>query len=638
MHKNLLFKSKFLFIIGLSILCLNASGQENRSFDGYGNNMQHPDWGAVGTNQLQIVTNGFADGVSEPGGIARPNPRIISNAVFSQVGLLPDDQELSDYAWVWGQFIDHNITLVADDPNEPVDIAVPAGDPFFDPTNTGAVVIGMHRSAYDPASGTSPANPRAFPTGITSFIDASGIYGSNETRANWLRTFESGKLRMSSGNFLPYNTTTGEYEAAVDPTAPEMAMPFPFVTKWFVSGDVRANENPLLTSFHTLFTREHNRLCDQLAAQNPSWTDEQLYQHARKIVGGLIQSIAYNEWLPTMGVELEPYAGYDPSVNPGIMNVFSAAAYRYGHSVINSSIVRMDNDGNIIPQGNILLRDAFFNPTVIVESGGLDPLLKGMTAQMEQNLDCKMVDDLRNFLFGPPGAGGLDLAAININRGRERGLPDYNTARTDFGLPPVESFMTLTSNPWFNQILESVYGDINNIDPWVGFLAEDHMANTLFGETMMTIMKRQFTALRNGDRFYYENDAGLSQEEIDAIKNTHFKDVILRNTNVTNIQDNVFLMELPSAVAHIEHIPFELTVYPNPVSNNLFVKAAAIQPGKGILQISDILGHVVQEKTAQFSEGVNTFEFDMDGRFPAGLYNVTLTMENQVGHQKFFKE
>ena len=150
-------------------------GQENRTYNGSNNNIQSPHFGAVGTNQLQLASNGYSDSIAELGGVDRPNPRFISNVIFNQDGLVPDIMELSDYAWVWGQFIDHDITLVVDDPNETADIAVPEGDPYFDPNNTGTAVIGMHRSAYDPNSGISSSNPRAFPNGISSFIDASVV-------------------------------------------------------------------------------------------------------------------------------------------------------------------------------------------------------------------------------------------------------------------------------------------------------------------------------------------------------------------------------------------------------------------------------------------------------------------------------
>ena len=129
-----------------------------------------------------------------------------------------------------------------------------------------------------------------------------------------------------------------------------------------------------------------------------------------------------------------------------------------------------------------------------------------MGTQVQQELDCKVIDDVRNFLFGIPGAGGLDLASINIARGRERGLPDYNTIRSDFGLPKVSSFVDICEDNEVNQLLEELYESVDNVDPWVGLLAEDHMSNTIFGETVMNIVEKQFRALRDGDRFYFEND------------------------------------------------------------------------------------------------------------------------------------
>ena len=641
MKKILQLNLKVLFILGLLSFSMNMSAQENRSFDGKGNNLQHPQWGAVGTNQLQVLPNGFADGISEPGGINRPSPRVISNSVFNQEGLLPDELTLSDYAWVWAQFIDHDITLVGDNHNERLEIPIPKGDPFFDPSSTGTAKINILRSSSDPNSGTSTSNPRAFPNIISSYIDASAIYGSTEERANWLRSFEGGKIRMSAGNLLPYNTTTGEKNGPVDVDAPEMAMANPFFTKWFVSGDIRANENPLLTSLHTIFTREHNRQCEQLAAKNPDWNDEQLYQHARKIVGGLMQAIVYEEWLPVLGVHLGEYGAYDPLVEVGVMNIFSAAAYRYGHSVINSKIFRMDNNKNTIPEGDILLRDAFFNPNVISELGGIDPLLIGMSWQVEQDFDCKMVHDLRNFLFGAPGSGGLDLAAINIQRGRERGLPDYNTARVGFGLPRVESFNKLTNNPWLNQTLEQVYGDINNVDAWVGFLAEDHMSDALFGRSVMRIMEKQFSILRDGDRYYYEIDPGLSDEEKEEIKNTRLKEVIMRNSGVISdaMPASVFVVKLSTPVTNVikDFESIKVEVYPNPTTKNLFINVAAFNNGQASLEITDLLGQVIQQKTLEVLEGMNTFEFNLDESLASGIYIVTLRMNNRVGRQKIYK-
>ena len=623
-----------LLFVFTSGLFTTSFSQENRRIDGYFNNKVHTYWGAAGTNQFQMTTVGYADGVSKPGGENRPNPREISNEIFNQDELLPDATELSDYAWVWGQFIDHDITASPDDPNQPMDIEVPMGDPYFDPLETGTVVIGMHRSAYDPMTGTDVTNPRSFPNAITAYIDGSAVYGSDYKKANWLRTFEGGKLKTSAGNRLPYNTITGEYEDEVDPEAPFMAMANPFAEKWFVAGDFRANENVCLTSIHTLFVRKHNKICDELAQDNPEMGDEEIYQKARKIVGGIIQAIVYEEWLPTLGVHIEPYTTYDQTVNPGILNVFSTAAYRYGHTVINSTIIRMDNNGNIIPQGNITLKEAFFNPAVFVEGGGVTPLLKGMATQIEQDFDTKMIHDLRNFLFGPPGAGGLDLAALNINRGRERGLADYNTIRSDIGLAPIASFETMTENPELNALLEYVYGDINDIDPWVGFLAEDHMSNTLFGESVMNIMEIQFRNLRDGDRFYYENDEGLTFEEIQEIKNTRLVDIVNETSDVEFMQDNVFIAQLPTSVHQVVAEPLAMSVYPNPSQGNFFVNVIDVEGGQADIMVTDILGKVVVQQQRFLPSGTTNFELKMDQNIPSGIYSLTVVANNRAGTVK----
>ncbi len=255
----------------------------------------------------------------------------------------------------------------------------------------------------------------------------------------------------------------------------------------------------------------------------------------------MIQAIVYEEWLPVMGIHLEPYTGYDPTVDPGITNVFSGAAFRMGHTLLNSNIIRLNNDGTPLQQGNLQLSEAFFNPLEVLVSGGIDPLFKGMGTQIQQEFDCRVIDDVRNFLFGAPGQGGLDLASININRGRERGITDFNTIRANLGLGRYDLFEEIVSDQTEAFKMETLYeGDIDNIDPWVGMLAEEHMPGALMGETVMEIMKRQFTALRDGDRFYYKNDPYFSLAEIEAINATTLHDIIMQNTEITLMQENVF--------------------------------------------------------------------------------------------------
>lgn len=612
--------------------------QNYRTYSGLMNNLVHPEWGAAGSNMVMEANYGYADGYSTPAGPDRPNPRVLSNTVFLQNTLSDDPRGLSAYAWGFGQFIDHDVTLVKDHPFETFNIEVPPFDPFFDPTGSGTAVIPMKRSEYDPATGTGPGNPRTHINSISSFIDGSAVYGSHTEQADWLRTFSGGKLKTSAGNMPPFNTTTGEYDAPIDPTAPHMDMPFPFIEKLYVVGDSRGNENPFLLSIHTLFLREHNRICEDLAAEHPDWTDEQLYQRARKLVGGLIEAIVYEEWLPTLGIDVDPYNGYNLEINPGIMNVFSAAAFRYGHTTINSSLLRMDDNGNTIPEGDILLRNAFFNPGATFDIG-IEPYLIGMSTVVQQDFDCKVIDDLRNFLFGPPGAGGMDLVALNIQRGRDRGLADYNTLRMEFGMTAVADFSEMTNDPLMNMALDNIYQDIDNIDPWVGFLAENHMPGALFGETAMTIIKKQFTDLRDGDRFYYENDVILTPEEKAWIKGARLADVVRRNCPITCIHDDIFIANPvnTTSVAEAAAANFDFSLYPNPASDFVTVRFDSPLSQSATVRVTDMLGQPVSTSKLEWSAGQNDLSIALQSALPAGMYRVLVTTENGTAQQGFVK-
>ena len=617
---------RIILTIAVALSCgLTAmKAQEVRSYDGWGNNPTYPEWGAAETRLITPTGLDYSDGVSSPAGIDRSNPRRISNIIFAQSQRLNNQLELSDYVWVFGQFVDHDITLVDNNPFEPLVIPVPEDDPVMDPFGTGQVIIPMFRSHYDASTGTDVDNPRIHINSITSFIDASAVYGSDFRRAQWLRTFKGGKLRTSEGDLLPFNTTTGEFNDPEDPEAPFMADDTHSGAKLFVAGDVRANENLLLLSFHTLFVREHNRLCEIYQQKHPDWDDERIFQKARRMVSGLLQSIVYDEWLPSMGVHLPEYQGYQPGVDPAISNVFSAAAFRLGHTLLSAEIIRMDDDGEEIPQGNIALRDAYFSPLEILIAGGIDPYFKGMGTQIQQDLDCKVIDDVRNFLFGPPGAGGLDLAAINIMRGRERGLKDFNGVRESLNLPPYQSFSEICDNPELGEGLVELYESVNDIDPWVGLLAEDHMPKALFGETIMKIMEDQFLRLRDGDRFFYMNDPGLSEDEREEINSTRFSDIIRRNTRIALMQDNVFYAkehsELPFAGLSITKRNLDMGVFPNPVIETANFKTFVTTAGEADFTISDVQGRLVYSQQMDFRSGVNTFSIDVGSRLVPGIY------------------
>lgn len=618
--------------LALILCCSVTYAQEYRTFDGSNNHLDKPLLGASHTQLDRASMSQYADGISAPNGEDRLNPRIISNKLFKQTELIDNTMALSDYIWVFGQFLDHDVSLVESynpfaNPEEALVIVPPADDEHFGPGE----MIFMSRSQASEGTGTDVANPRQHDNAISSYIDASNIYGSDIVRANWLRTFENGKLKVSQGDRLPWNTVSGQFNDLIDEDAPAMDDELKQSSRLFVAGDPRANENPLLISIHTLFVREHNRLCDELKSENPFWSDEELYQHARKLVGGFIQSIVYNEWLPAQGIHIPAYVGYNSAIDPSITNVFSAAAFRMGHTLINSSIIRMMNDGEEHPSGYVELRDAFFNPAIVALSGGIEPFLKGMATQKQQDLDCKVIDDVRNFLFDD-GAGGLDLAAININRGRERGIPDYNQVREDFGLPRVTSFSDICEEDEINTILEDIYGTVDDVDAWVGMLAEDHMNESIFGELIMTIMERQFRSLRDGDRFYFENDADLSEVEKEAIRNTSMHDIIMRNTDISLMQYNVFTAMPHQSIPNgpeLQPVELDASVYPNPIGSVMNLKVYSEEEASVAAKIYDIKGILVMEQQLDMLPGENFFTINWDQDLLRGVYH--LYLENDSG-------
>lgn len=510
-----------------------ASG-EVASLDGSGNNLGNPDWGSAGLDLLRAATPDYGDGVASPAGTDRPGAREVSNAVAAHPeGDLKNSRNLTALIYAWGQFIDHDIDLTPTaSPRIALNIPVPIGDPQFDPNSTGGVVIPFGRAASDPSTGTDTGQPLAHPNNISAFIDGSHIYGSDPARAAELRTFVGGLLKTSSGDLLPFNTTGLPNDNDTHQTPDDLL---------FLAGDPRANENIELTALHTLFVREHNRIAAALATSNPALTDEQIYQQARRLVIAELQAITFNEFLPTLLGQSapRPYSGYNASVNPSITAEFSTAAFRIGHTLVGNDVEFLDNNGNEIREP-LPLSEAFFNPGVLSETG-IDPILKYLAVDLAEEVDTKVVDSLRNLLFGAPGAGGLDLAAINIQRGRDLGLADYNTTRVAYGLPAVASFSQITSDPVLAQTLQELFGDVDHIDLWVGGLAEDHLPGSSVGETFSRILTDQFSRIRDGDRFWYE--AVFQGAALNDLWNTTLADVIERNTTLSQLQANVFFDE-----------------------------------------------------------------------------------------------
>lgn len=476
---------------------------------------------------------GIHSGIISPP--TRPNARTISNTVSKQTVSTPSARGLSDLHWGWAQFLDHDMSLSttsASNGTAPITI-----DDANDPFGQGNV-IPFSRSNYELNSVREQIND------VTAWIDGSQIYGSSLSRSQALRTNggTGAKLLASANNLLPYNTG-GLTNQNNGPTP---------ANQLFLAGDIRANENLLLTSLQTVFMREHNRLVDRIATLKPGLTAQEQYNLARKLVGAEIQAITYNEFLPALMGSNAPAAQdyvYRPDEDGSITNSFSHAVYRFGHSAIGNSLL-LAND-NSQSTGSMTFASAFFNPNQITNNPTLiDQVLMGASLQKSQEIDLNIADSVRNVMFGPPGSGGADLMAMDIQRGRDHGIVDYNELRVAYELPLLASFNQLPTDATTRNALKTLYANnINNVDAIVAALAETHLPGSSLGPTTVAILANQFERSRDGDKFFYNADynglyvGGVLKSDVAAILNLNtvkLADVIKWNTGLTNISSNLF--------------------------------------------------------------------------------------------------
>jgi peroxidase len=499
------------------------------SIDGTGNNVIDPSEGAAGSDETRIAPANFAAGTTDTP-VDGTNPRVISNTIFANDANANDPGGRSAYMYAFGQFIDHDIDLNMDQTANPdgsntLSMTVPADDPSLPPGSQISIVRGQ----VDAANGDAINS-------VTQYLDLSQVYGSDPTTAASLRN-DDGTLKTSAGGYLPI--VDGQY----------------------VGGDVRAAENPDLTSLDVLFVREHNYWVGQLRTEDPSLSGDQLYDMARAITTAEYQNIVYSEFLPSLlgPSTLTPYQGYDPNVSPQIFEEFSTAAYRFGHSIISPTETKIANDGLVLEQQDLVAASSE-STSDYATNGGADGLLRNLAQDYSQQEGATINSDLRNMLnANPPGDQG-DLAAIDILRERDLGIATLNQTRAAIGLTPYTSFDQITSDPALAGELQQVYGTVDQVDLFVGGLAEDPASGAMVGPTFQVIAD-QFENLRDGDRLFFENQ-GFSSTLMNQIQNTTLSDLILRNTDTTAMQQDAFV----ATQRHASDVPS-----PNPLAPQLVI-------------------------------------------------------------------
>ncbi|XP_064487233.1 peroxidasin homolog [Ornithodoros turicata] len=547
-----------------------------RTYDGTCNNLQHPMYGASLTPFERLLPAQYENGFNTPigwtttklvNGHTLPPARSVSSKIVS-TEVVEGDSEHSHMLMQWGQFLDHDMDFSMPAISherfiDNVDCSVscdnsmpcfPIEVPDDDARVHGHRCIEFVRSSTACGSGRTSVfygriSPREQTNQLTSFIDASNVYGSRAKQAIHLRNLTNnlGLLRvgpsMPSGKYLlPFNDgQPNDCKRDLEGTD----------VNCFLSGDVRANEQLGLLAMHTLWFREHNRIAETLHIINPHWNGERLYQEARKIVGAEMQHITYEHWLPKIlgprGMAImRPYKGYDTNVIPSIVNVFATAALRFGHFLINPVLLRLDEEFKPIPEGHITLRRAFFAPHRLLREGGIDPLMRGLFVAPAKlrKADQLLNSELTDHLFEPALLVAQDLAAFNIQRGRDHGLPSYNQWREFCNLTKAQTFEDLKleiTSATLREKLEQAYKTPDNIDAWVGSISEEPVPGSKVGPTLLCLLSGQFARVRDGDRFWYENPGIFKPEQLEALRQASLSRVLCDNgDNITRVTWDAF--------------------------------------------------------------------------------------------------
>uniref|UniRef100_A0A8D2JRS9 Thyroid peroxidase n=1 Tax=Sciurus vulgaris TaxID=55149 RepID=A0A8D2JRS9_SCIVU len=558
-----------------------------RLITGACNNRDHPRWGAANTALARWLPPVYEDGFSQPRGwnsgflyhgSPLPPVRDVTKQVIqvSNEAVTEDDQ-YSDFLTVWGQYIDHDMALTPQSTSpaaswgganclQTCEIRGPCF-PIQLPANasqdTGTACLPFYRSSAACGTGDqgvlfgnlSAANPRQQMNALTSFLDASTVYGSSPAAEKQLRNWTStaGLLRVN----LRHHDAGRAYMPFTPPRTPAACVPAPGAPRaarapCFLAGDGRASEVPALAAVHTLWLREHNRLAAELKALNAHWSADTVYQEARKVVGALHQIITLRDYVPRiLGPEafrqhIGPYEGYDPTVNPTVSNVFSTAAFRFGHATVHPLVRRLDigfQEHADLPR--LPLRDAFFRPWRLIQEGGLDPVVRGLLARPAKlQAQHQLVnEDLTERLFVLAQPDALDLASLNLQRGRDHGLPGYNRWREFCGLPRLETAADLSraiANRSVVDKLMDLYKHPDNIDVWLGGLAEDILPRARTGPLFACIIGRQMRALRDGDRFWWENSAVFTEAQRWELGKHSLPRVLCDNTGLTSVPVDAF--------------------------------------------------------------------------------------------------
>ncbi|XP_075882046.1 eosinophil peroxidase-like [Nelusetta ayraudi] len=585
-----------------------ANTDKYRTLSGVCNNRNNTRWGSSNTPFTRWLPVEYQDRISLPKGWdpekkvnkdILPLVREVSNRILNTTKMV-NDPLYTHLVTIFGQWTDHDLTFTPHSPvirsfsngidcdkscerTEPCfPIDIPRDDLRF--SQHSEECMPFFRSAAACGSGNTghlfgASTVRQQMNSLTAFIDVGQVYGSDDARARRLRDLsnDKGLLRVNEEytdngrELLPFtpmgaNMCATRGRISNDSNAQEVPC--------FLAGDERSNENIALTSLHTLMLREHNRLARALAELNPQWNGERTYQEARKIMGGYFQVLTFRDYLlhivgpDFIARQLSTYPGYDESIDPSISNVFATAAYRFAHLMVQPFMFRLDEEyreHSDFP--SVLLHTAFFTPWRVVFEGGLDPILRGLVGRKAKlnTQEHMMSDELRDRLFKFSSELALDLASLNLQRGRDHGLPGYNTWRKFCRLSQPKNLNQLAKvlkNKNLAKNLLKLYRKPDNIDVWIGGVAEPFVRGGRVGPLFACLISTQFQRIRQGDRLWWEKEGVFTKQQRDSLRHTSLARIICDNTGIAEVPKQPFQYQSRSNFTRCEDIPaFNLSAW-----------------------------------------------------------------------------
>jgi len=502
-----------------------------RTSDGTYNDLKCPMMGSTGARFGRNVplSDAFPDTVN----LMTPNPRVVSQELFTRTEFQPATI-LNVLAAAWIQFQTHDWFVhrkgSAADVHE---IPLEASDPW--PEHP----MRLPRTPVDPQKRPDPTRPPAYSNDNSHWWDGSQVYGSTPAVQATLRTGSGGKVHVGADCRLGVDAATG-----LELTG------------------LTENSWVALSLLHGLFALEHNSICDRLAREFPTWDDQRLFRHARLVNAALMAKIHTVEWTPA--IVPHPVTQLALRTNwsgllPGLQRVFKGL----DDNDLVSGIPGSPTDHHSAPYSlteefvavyrmHSLMPDDFSICSIKngAELAHLElPALSGLSGRrVLERFDA--ADLLYSFGTSHPGALRLhnfpkhlqnltqdsgerfDMAAVDILRDRERGVPRYNQFRRLFHKRPVESFEELTDNPQWAQEIKRVYGgDLEQVDLLVGLMCEPLPEGFGFSDTAFRVFILMASRRLKSDRFFSQDYTPevYTQPGIEWVEETSMLDILTRH-------------------------------------------------------------------------------------------------------------